>query len=116
MGIVESLRSTMFAPLHCVWQRIVWNTVKMCPNLLSRSLLWREPLEIVQSEAGTHCSFANWLASRLAERFPPALVRDGWPNYTFAFHDGAEIGPPLLARIAKNTGLRPEDICDYLLS
>jgi len=38
------------------------------------------------------------------------LVRDGWPNYTFAFHDGAEIGPPLLARIAKNTGLRPEDL------
>ena len=38
------------------------------------------------------------------------LVRDGWPNYTFAFHDGAEVGPPLLARIAKNTGLRPEDL------
>lgn len=38
------------------------------------------------------------------------LQRDGWPNYTFAFHDGDEVGPSLLARIAKHTGLRPEDL------
>ena len=38
------------------------------------------------------------------------LVRDGWPNYTFAFHDSDEIGPALLSRIAKKTGLRPEDL------
>jgi predicted RNA binding protein YcfA (HicA-like mRNA interferase family) len=38
------------------------------------------------------------------------LVRDGWPLYTFAFHDGDEIGPRLVARIARETGLRPEDL------
>lgn len=38
------------------------------------------------------------------------LQRTGWPNYTFAFHDGEEIGPVALARVAKNTGLRPEDL------
>ena len=38
------------------------------------------------------------------------LQRDGWPNYTFAFHDGDEIGPGLLSQIAKKTGLRPEDL------
>ena len=38
------------------------------------------------------------------------LSRDGWPDYTFAFHDGDEIGPNMLARIAKNTGLRPQDL------
>ena len=38
------------------------------------------------------------------------LVREGWPNFTFAFHDSDEIGPPALARIAKDTGLRPEDL------
>jgi predicted RNA binding protein YcfA (HicA-like mRNA interferase family) len=27
-----------------------------------------------------------------------------------AFHDSEEIGPGMLARIAKNTGLRPEDL------
>jgi predicted RNA binding protein YcfA (HicA-like mRNA interferase family) len=38
------------------------------------------------------------------------LKRQGWPNYTFAFHDGEEIGPSLLAQIAKKTGLKSEDL------
>jgi predicted RNA binding protein YcfA (HicA-like mRNA interferase family) len=38
------------------------------------------------------------------------LVREAWPDYVFAFHDGDEIGPRMLARVAKHTGLRPEDI------
>ncbi|OGS98730.1 MAG: hypothetical protein A3F73_10680 [Gallionellales bacterium RIFCSPLOWO2_12_FULL_59_22] len=28
------------------------------------------------------------------------LSRDGWPDFVFAFHDGDEIGPRMLARIA----------------
>jgi hypothetical protein len=28
----------------------------------------------------------------------------------FAFHDDEEIGPRMLARIAKRTGLRPDDL------
>jgi predicted RNA binding protein YcfA (HicA-like mRNA interferase family) len=38
------------------------------------------------------------------------LTREGWPDYGFAFHDRDEIGPRMLARIAKGTGLRPEDL------
>jgi hypothetical protein len=38
------------------------------------------------------------------------LCRQGWPDYIWAFHDKDEIGPKMLARIAKHTGLRPEDI------
>ena len=38
------------------------------------------------------------------------LARDGWPDTVFAFHDGDEIGPRMLARIAKRTGLRPEEL------
>jgi predicted RNA binding protein YcfA (HicA-like mRNA interferase family) len=38
------------------------------------------------------------------------LERAGWPNFVFAFHDGEEIGPKMLARIAKSTGLRAEDL------
>jgi predicted RNA binding protein YcfA (HicA-like mRNA interferase family) len=38
------------------------------------------------------------------------LKRDGWPDVVFAFHDGEEIGPVALARIAKHTGLLPSDI------
>ena len=38
------------------------------------------------------------------------LQRDGWPNYTFCFHDSEEVGPAALAKIGKETGLRPEDL------
>jgi predicted RNA binding protein YcfA (HicA-like mRNA interferase family) len=38
------------------------------------------------------------------------LCRDGWPDYVFAFHPGEEIGPRMLARIAKHTGLHPDDL------
>ena len=38
------------------------------------------------------------------------LARDGWPDVVFAFHDGEEVGPRMLAHVAKRTGLRPEDL------
>lgn len=38
------------------------------------------------------------------------LARPGWPRYVFSFGDNEEIGPRMLARIAKHTGLRPEDL------
>ena len=36
--------------------------------------------------------------------------RPGWPDFVFAFHDGDEIGPRMLARIAKHTGLTANDL------
>ena len=38
------------------------------------------------------------------------LARPGWPDFVFAFHDRDEIGPKMLTRIAKHTGLKPEDL------
>lgn len=38
------------------------------------------------------------------------LSKPGWSDVTFAFHDKEEIGPRMLARIAKYTGLVPEDL------
>jgi predicted RNA binding protein YcfA (HicA-like mRNA interferase family) len=38
------------------------------------------------------------------------LAREGSANYVFAFHDREELGPRILARIAKHTGLKPEDL------
>jgi predicted RNA binding protein YcfA (HicA-like mRNA interferase family) len=73
---------------------------------------------------------SQWPSSR-ASKVLRALQRIGWrekirvsnsgshkqlenPNYpyefTWAFHDGEELGPKMLARIAKRTGLKPEDI------
>jgi predicted RNA binding protein YcfA (HicA-like mRNA interferase family) len=38
------------------------------------------------------------------------LQRIGWPDVVFAFHDRVEIGPRMLARLSKVTGLKPEDL------
>ena len=38
------------------------------------------------------------------------LAKDGWPDVVFAFHDRDEIGPRMLARIAKQTGLKSQDL------
>jgi predicted RNA binding protein YcfA (HicA-like mRNA interferase family) len=38
------------------------------------------------------------------------LAKDGYPDFVFAFHDDEELGPAMLARIAKRTGLASEDL------
>lgn len=38
------------------------------------------------------------------------LRRDGWPDFVFAFHENEEIGPRMLARIGRHTGLTPDDL------
>ena len=38
------------------------------------------------------------------------LERPGWADVVFAFHDNEEIGPRMLGRISRTTGLRPEDL------
>ena len=38
------------------------------------------------------------------------LAKSGHPDFVFAFHDREEIGPRMLARIAKRTGLKPEEL------
>jgi predicted RNA binding protein YcfA (HicA-like mRNA interferase family) len=38
------------------------------------------------------------------------LSRPGWADVVFAFHDDVEIGPRMLARLAKRTGLTPDDL------
>jgi predicted RNA binding protein YcfA (HicA-like mRNA interferase family) len=38
------------------------------------------------------------------------LEREGFDDYVFAFRDSDEVGPRMLARIAKKTGLTPDDL------
>ena len=38
------------------------------------------------------------------------LERDGWTDFVFAFHDADEVGPRMLARLARRTGLTPDDL------
>jgi predicted RNA binding protein YcfA (HicA-like mRNA interferase family) len=52
----------------------------------------------------------GWVIKRQKSGSHRVLSREGWPDYVFAFHDEEEIGPRMLARIAKHTGLKPEDL------
>jgi predicted RNA binding protein YcfA (HicA-like mRNA interferase family) len=62
-----------------------------------------------------------------ARRVLAALLRTGWvvkrqsgshrtlsrpdrPDFVFAFHEDDELGPRILSRIAKHTGLTPNDL------
>jgi len=51
----------------------------------------------------------GWTLKR-EESSHKTLARPGWPDVVFAFHDSEEIGPRMLARIAKQTGLTPSDL------
>jgi len=52
----------------------------------------------------------GWSIKRQSGTSHKVLSRSGWVDYVFAFHDREEIGPRMLARIAKKTGLKPEDL------
>ena len=52
----------------------------------------------------------GWSVKRFVGGSHRVLARPNWPDVVFAFHDSDEIGPRMLARIAKRTGLRPEDL------
>ncbi len=52
----------------------------------------------------------GWRVKRQSGTSHRILARDGWPDFTFAFHDQDEIGPRMLSRIAKKTGLSAGDL------
>jgi predicted RNA binding protein YcfA (HicA-like mRNA interferase family) len=52
----------------------------------------------------------GWAIKRQSGTSHRVLSRPGWPDFTFAFHDQEEIGPRMLGRIAKRTGLAPDDL------
>jgi predicted RNA binding protein YcfA (HicA-like mRNA interferase family) len=52
----------------------------------------------------------GWSIKRQSGGSHKVLQRAGWPDYVFPFHDDEELGPRMLARIAKHTGLQPGDL------
>ena len=48
----------------------------------------------------------GWAIKRETSGSHKILTRPGWPDYVFSFHDADE----MLARIARHTGLTPEDL------
>ncbi len=53
---------------------------------------------------------SGWAVKRASGGSHRVLSRAGWADYVFAFHEGEEVGPRMLVRIAKRTGLRSEDL------
>jgi predicted RNA binding protein YcfA (HicA-like mRNA interferase family) len=52
----------------------------------------------------------GWSLKRVTSGSHRVLSRPEWPDYVFAFRDREEIGPRMLSKIAKHTGLKPEDL------
>ena len=52
----------------------------------------------------------GWRIKRESGGSHRVLSRTGWADTIFSFHDKEEIGPRMLARIAKRTGLKPDDL------
>ena len=52
----------------------------------------------------------GWSLKRESGGSHRVLARAGWSDYIFSFHDSEEIGPRMLSRIAKKTGLEPDDL------
>ena len=52
----------------------------------------------------------GWRVKRETGGSHKVLEREGWPDFVFAFHDGVEVGPKMLSRVAKWTGLAPSDL------
>jgi len=52
----------------------------------------------------------GWTIKRDTGGSHRVLSRQGWPDFNFAFHDREEIGPRMLSRVSKRTGLAPEDL------
>lgn len=53
---------------------------------------------------------AGWTIKRQSGTSHRVLAKTGWPDFVFAFQEGDEIGPKMLARIARRTGLTPDDL------
>jgi predicted RNA binding protein YcfA (HicA-like mRNA interferase family) len=61
-----------------------------------------------KSEPIIVAAFANRFRIKRQSGSHRTLSREGLPDFVFAFHDGEEIGPHMLMRIAKKQGLSPK--------
>lgn len=52
----------------------------------------------------------GWTVKRHSGTSHQTLAKNGWSDFVFAFHEHDEIGPKMLARIARRTGLTPNDL------
>jgi predicted RNA binding protein YcfA (HicA-like mRNA interferase family) len=61
-----------------------------------------------EGETSSRCS-APWQIKRSSGSHL-TLSRPGWPDFVFSFHGDEELGPRMLSRVARKTGLKPKDL------
>jgi hypothetical protein len=80
-------------------------------NWKKYSLLRHERVGFLQGAHAVSGAFGNRLVSEARGKGSHRILEHpGFPDFTFAFHDSDGIGPRMLARIAKHTGLKPSDL------
>src|SRR5687767_1430941 len=87
-----------------------WSIAKPPPNSSTCTFRQHEPVAGRQSAAVLAALLRiGWRIKRESGSHR-TLERSGWPDVVFGFHENEEIGPRMLARLAKHTGLTPEDL------
>ena len=88
-----------------------WSTAKARPSISAFPSPWRhEPVAVGEGQARTRSIVCiGWRLKRQSGSHR-TLSREGWPDLVFAFDDGGEMGPRMLTRMAKHTGLSPKDL------
>lgn len=110
MGQRQRTQELRCRPSRFVSSLIVLSMVKQGQtSLASLSTLH----ESVAQHSGAPCACSS-LAHRLDDKeaigFSPYSCPRRLAYYVFAFHDSEELGPRMLARISKRTGLKPEEL------
>ncbi len=84
--------------------------VKLGQNCWTSPSGRREHLAQCSGQPGSCRAPAHRLGRQATGGVASHAVWASLPAFVFAFHGGEEIGPRMLVRIAKHTGLAPEDL------
>jgi len=87
-----------------------WSILKRVLNCLASPSTQHERVAEYPRSAGTGGPLEDRVVVKRQSGSHRTLSRTGWADFVFAFHDDEEIGPRMLTRIAKRTGLQPEDL------
>jgi predicted RNA binding protein YcfA (HicA-like mRNA interferase family) len=90
--------------------RIAWKTAKSNRWTTGSASRRHECLAFDEGQAGPGGVAGNGWRIKRQTRSHKTLGREGEHDCVFAFHDGDEVGPKMLARIARHTGLKPTDL------
>ncbi|HEU4510782.1 MAG TPA: type II toxin-antitoxin system HicA family toxin [Pyrinomonadaceae bacterium] len=93
-----------------MYWRIVWSTASANLNLSASRSPLHESLPSAKAKRVLAALLRIGWSIKRQSGSHKTLSREGWPDVVFAFHDSDEIGPKMLPRIAKHTGLKPTDL------